>query len=189
MIRPWDGPTCTASPDSRREPLHGTTTKWPLPYPEPTDPVAAGAAAIKALAEAVDTSVTRLSNQNWQPFDHSIGPVTSYGTYDLGTTSVGPLGYTTQTTVVVTGRAGFASFDIDTSFDVLRLADGGAVNRSATQQTHSPRYAVTPSSRPGRLPAPRTPGLRHVCISKGRRRRRSVSIPARPGLYLITRLD
>ena len=32
----------------------GTTTNWQLPYPEPTDPVADGAAAIEALAEAVD---------------------------------------------------------------------------------------------------------------------------------------
>jgi len=30
------------------------TTVHGLPYPEPTDPVAAGAAAIRSLAEAVD---------------------------------------------------------------------------------------------------------------------------------------
>lgn len=33
------------------------TTPSGLPYPEPTDPVAAGAAAIESLAEAVDTLV------------------------------------------------------------------------------------------------------------------------------------
>jgi hypothetical protein len=35
----------------------GTTTKLLLPYPEPTDPVAAGADAIKALAQAIDTTL------------------------------------------------------------------------------------------------------------------------------------
>jgi hypothetical protein len=33
------------------------TTLHGLPYPEPTDPVADGAAAIEALAEAIDTSL------------------------------------------------------------------------------------------------------------------------------------
>jgi hypothetical protein len=35
----------------------GTTTKFTLPYPEPTDPVAAGADAIKALANAIDPTL------------------------------------------------------------------------------------------------------------------------------------
>jgi hypothetical protein len=33
------------------------TTIHGLPYPEPTDPVAAGAAAIRSLAESIDTAV------------------------------------------------------------------------------------------------------------------------------------
>jgi hypothetical protein len=36
----------------------GTTATAALPYPEPTDPVADGAAAIEALAEAVDPQLT-----------------------------------------------------------------------------------------------------------------------------------
>ena len=39
----------------------GTTPKG-FPYPEPTDPVAAGADAIKALAQAIDTHVGRVAS-------------------------------------------------------------------------------------------------------------------------------
>lgn len=38
------------------------TPTWSLPYPSPTDPVAQGAADIRALSEAVDARLTQLQN-------------------------------------------------------------------------------------------------------------------------------
>jgi hypothetical protein len=40
----------------------GTTPIWALPYPSPSDPVAAGAANIQALAEATERALTPLSD-------------------------------------------------------------------------------------------------------------------------------
>ena len=48
--------------------MSGTTPILGLPYPDPTDPLAEGADAIKALAEAVDTGISqRLTNADAYP--------------------------------------------------------------------------------------------------------------------------
>jgi len=57
------------------------TTVHGLPYPEPTDPVANGAAAIRALAEAVDPTLDRAT---WNAAGGQIGGTAALGAADLG---------------------------------------------------------------------------------------------------------
>lgn len=66
------------------------TTPTGLPYPEPTDPVAQGAAAIKALAEAIDPrwlASVPVSSQVWTP---SVATLTG-GTWDARSYRIGAL--------------------------------------------------------------------------------------------------
>lgn len=77
----------------------GTTSKG-FPYPTSTDPVAAGAAAIEALARSVDTNVGRLAAGL-----ATIAMVAPYGTVTMVHVNF-PAGRFTAPPVIVTNPAG-----------------------------------------------------------------------------------
>lgn len=62
----------------------GTTTPHSLPYPEPTDPIAGGADAIKALAEALELKLPRMITTEFQSTPYT-------GNFTLDMTSFVPI--------------------------------------------------------------------------------------------------
>jgi hypothetical protein len=136
----------------------GTTAKWGYPYPEPTDPVADGAAAIRALAEAIDVSpprgvvgyVERMSNAGPLP------PVT-------GHVALGGLSFTVTLTtrryLHLSAYCRHALFDAAGNYGTLSICDAsGYVYTDAIVVGHTiPGTALSQAIAFGRV-IPANPG-------------------------------
>jgi hypothetical protein len=97
--------------------MPANTPTWQLPYPLPTDPVAAGAADIRALAEALDARLERFHNLTRMSILYALG--------------------------IPANAAGLNPVPWTVSFDELAAFDGGLPNRVWPNSAMGERYIVT----------------------------------------------
>lgn len=117
----------------------GTTTTG-LPYPEPTDPVADGAAAIRALAEAIGSTWTRQPGIVLNAGAVATGDIImpAVGVVDSLVVNLGAAVQPITIQATLTTFYGYASGFVNGHTDMYRYRDGGL---SGTQLVQAPAGA------------------------------------------------
>lgn len=98
--------------------------------------VASGELITSAWGNAVVNELKRKRGsagiEVFQAFSHVGGSSTTYGTFDNGTTTIGPYPYPVRVAVIALCKIGFGQSGIYATADIVRVSDGSAVANGAT---------------------------------------------------------
>jgi len=119
------------------------TTATGLPYPEPTDPVANGAADIRALAEAIGTTWQRQKGLEYLGGYVTSGAITmpAFGVVDAVGVSLGAAPWAVRVHVHVDAWFGYSGAYVNGHADLYRFVDGAVIASPTPVQATAAAWA------------------------------------------------
>jgi len=109
--------------------------------------VASGELITSAWGNQVVAELQRLRGQVWAPFLHAGSSASALGTYDNGTTNLGPFTYPVRVTVMVEVAAGVGTVQTQWAADIIRLDTGGvAISTPGGTASLANAYGFVPLS-------------------------------------------